>query len=130
MSSSIVILHIPCLFFLSLIYLCIVQDGDTALLKAVRNRNTELVELLIGKGGKVSATDKKGDSVLHIALRARSKKLTEILLRNPKDSRLLYRPNKAGETPYNIDVAHQKSILTQIFGASEYTVISRIFGPP
>ena len=109
---------------------CIVQDGDTALLKAVRNRNTELVELLIGKGGKVYATDKKGDSVLHIALRARSKKLTEILLRNPKDSRLLYRPNKAGETPYNIDVAHQKSILTQIFGASEYIVISRIFGPP
>lgn len=61
---------------------------------------------------------KKGDTPLHIAIRGRSRKLAELLLRNPKDGRLLYRPNKAGETPYNIDCTHQKSILTQIFGAS------------
>lgn len=61
----------------------------------------------------------KGDTPLHIAIRGRSRKLAEMLLRNPKDGRLLYRPNKAGETPYNIDCSHQKSILTQIFGASE-----------
>ncbi|KAL0170326.1 hypothetical protein M9458_034922, partial [Cirrhinus mrigala] len=54
---------------------------------------------------------------LHIAIRGRSRKLAELLLRNPKDGRLLYRPNKEGETPYNIDCTHQKSILTQIFGA-------------
>lgn len=60
----------------------------------------------------------KGDTPLHIAIRGRSRKLAELLLRNPKDGRLLYRPNKAGETPYNIDCTHQKSILTQIFGAS------------
>ena len=59
----------------------------------------------------------KGDTPLHIAIRGRSRKLAELLLRNPKDGRLLYRPNKAGETPYNIDCSHQKSILTQIFGA-------------
>lgn len=57
---------------------------------------------------------------MHIAIRGRSRKLAELLLRNPKDGRLLYRPNKAGETPYNIDCSHQKSILTQIFGASKY----------
>lgn len=62
----------------------------------------------------------KGDTPLHIAIRGRSRKLAELLLRNPKDGRLLYRPNKAGETPYNIDCSHQKSILTQIFGASMY----------
>ena len=61
----------------------------------------------------------KGDTPLHIAIRGRSRKLAELLLRNPKDGRLLYRPNKAGETPYNIDCTHQKSILTQIFGASK-----------
>lgn len=66
----------------------------------------------------------KGDTPLHIAIRGRSRKLAELLLRNPKDGRLLYRPNKAGETPYNIDCSHQKSILTQIFGASKYGVLS------
>uniref|UniRef100_A0A9J7YYW1 Kinase D-interacting substrate 220b n=1 Tax=Cyprinus carpio carpio TaxID=630221 RepID=A0A9J7YYW1_CYPCA len=59
----------------------------------------------------------KGDTPLHIAIRGRSRRLAELLLRNPKDGRLFYRPNKAGETPYNIDCSHQKSILTQIFGA-------------
>lgn len=49
--------------------------------------------------------------------------MAELLLRNPKDGRLLYRPNKAGETPYNIDCTHQKSILTQIFGASKTDIL-------
>ena len=67
----------------------------------------------------------KGDTPLHIAIRGRSRRLAELLLRNPKDGRLLYRPNKAGETPYNIDCSHQKSILTQIFGARESPSISQ-----
>uniref|UniRef100_A0A8C2THJ5 Kinase D interacting substrate 220 n=1 Tax=Coturnix japonica TaxID=93934 RepID=A0A8C2THJ5_COTJA len=93
------------------------KDGETPLIKATKMRNIEIVELLLDKGAKVSAVDKKGDTPLHIAIRGRSRKLAELLLRNPKDGRLLYRPNKAGETPYNIDCSHQKSILTQIFGA-------------
>lgn len=108
-------------------------------------RNVEIVEMLLDKGAKVSAVDKvcllprdlmvcwwrlvvavtfsfsavsqRGDTALHIAIRGRSRRLAELLLRNPKDGRLLYRPNKAAETPYNIDCSHQKSILTQIFGA-------------
>lgn len=95
------------------------KDGDTALLRAVRSRNAEIVQLLLDKKAKVSATDKKGDSVLHVAMRARSKAIVEILLRNPKNSQLLYRPNRQGETPYNIDMNHPKTILGQIFGASE-----------
>ncbi|KAI2654495.1 Kinase D-interacting substrate of 220 kDa B [Labeo rohita] len=75
------------------------KDGETPLIKATKMRNMEIVELLLDKGAKVS------------------RKLAELLLRNPKDGRLLYRPNKEGETPYNIDCTHQKSILTQIFGA-------------
>uniref|UniRef100_A0A8C9YTF6 Kinase D interacting substrate 220 n=1 Tax=Sander lucioperca TaxID=283035 RepID=A0A8C9YTF6_SANLU len=93
------------------------KEGETPLIKATKMRNIEIVELLLDKGAKVSAVEKKGDTSLHIAIRGRSRKLAELLLRNPKDGRLLYRPNKAGETPYNIDCTHQKSILTQIFGA-------------
>ncbi|XP_041109527.1 kinase D-interacting substrate of 220 kDa-like isoform X5 [Polyodon spathula] len=93
------------------------KDGETTLIKATKMRNIDIVELLLDKGARVSAVDKKGDTPLHIAIRGRSRKLAELLLRNPKDGRLLYRPNKAGETPYNIDCSHQKSILTQIFGA-------------
>ncbi|XP_061598864.1 kinase D-interacting substrate of 220 kDa B isoform X2 [Cololabis saira] len=93
------------------------KEGDTPLIKATKMRNIEIVELLLDKGAKVSALDRKGDTPLHIAIRGRSRKLAELLLRNPKDGRLLYRPNKTGETPYNIDCTHQKSILTQIFGA-------------
>ncbi|XP_066585222.1 kinase D-interacting substrate of 220 kDa isoform X2 [Prorops nasuta] len=93
------------------------KDGDTALLRAVRSRNAEIVQLLLDKKAKVSSTDKKGDTVLHIAMRARSKAIVEILLRNPKNSQLLYRPNRQGETPYNIDMNHPKTILGQIFGA-------------
>lgn len=93
------------------------KDGETPLIKATKMRNIEIVELLLDKGAKVSAVDKRGDTPLHIAIRGRSRRLAELLLRNPKDGRLLYRPNKSGETPYNIDCSHQKSILTQIFGA-------------
>ncbi|KAM4542230.1 kinase D-interacting substrate of 220 kDa B isoform 4-T5 [Odontesthes bonariensis] len=93
------------------------KEGETPLIKGTKMRNIEIVELLLDKGAKVSAVDRKGDTALHIAIRGRSRKLAELLLRNPKDGRLLYRPNKAGETPYNIDCTHQKSILTQIFGA-------------
>ncbi|XP_072767062.1 uncharacterized protein Arms isoform X2 [Anoplolepis gracilipes] len=93
------------------------KDGDTPLLRAVRSRNAEIVQLLLDKKAKVSATDKKGDTVLHVAMRARSKAIVEILLRNPKNSQLLYRPNRQSETPYNIDVNHPKTILGQIFGA-------------
>lgn len=96
------------------------KDGDTVLLRAVRSRNAEIVQLLLDKKAKVSAVDKKGDTALHIAMRARSKAIVEILLRNPKNSQLLYRPNRNGETPYNIDVNQQKTILGQIFGAREY----------
>lgn len=93
------------------------KDGDTPLLKAVRSRNAEIVQLLLDKKAKVSAADKRGDTSLHIAMRSRSKTIVEILLRNPKHSHLLYRPNRVGETPYNIDMYHQKTILGQIFGA-------------
>ncbi|KAF4522837.1 hypothetical protein B566_EDAN008099 [Ephemera danica] len=71
------------------------KDGDTPLLKAVRNRNTEIVQLLLEK---------------------KAKAIVEVLLRNPKHSQLLYRPNKNGETPYNLDMKHNKTILGQIFG--------------
>ncbi|PWA22569.1 hypothetical protein CCH79_00015156, partial [Gambusia affinis] len=105
------------------------KDGETALIKATKMRSIDVVELLLDKGAKVSAVDRKGDTALHIAIRGRSRKLAELLLRNPKDGRLLYRPNKAGETPYNIDCTHQKSILTQIFGAKALRLFTEHLSP-
>ncbi|GAB6020752.1 hypothetical protein CHUAL_003414 [Chamberlinius hualienensis] len=93
------------------------KDGDTPLMRATRNRNMEIVQMLLERKAKVSMADKKGDTALHIAMRAHSKAIVELLLRNPKNSQLLYRPNRNGETPYNIDSRHQRSILSQIFGA-------------
>ncbi|CAH0720937.1 unnamed protein product, partial [Brenthis ino] len=93
------------------------NSGDTALLRAVRARSAELVALLLERRARVAAADARGDTALHIAMRARSKQIVEILLRNPKNSQLLYKPNKMKETPYNIDMSYNKTILGQIFGA-------------
>ncbi|XP_045485895.1 kinase D-interacting substrate of 220 kDa B isoform X1 [Pieris rapae] len=91
--------------------------GDTPLLRAVRSRNAEMVALLLERKARVNVADNRGDTALHIAMRARSKQIVEILLRNPKNSQLLYKPNKLNETPYNIDMSYNKTILGQIFGA-------------
>jgi ankyrin repeat-rich membrane spanning protein len=75
------------------------------------------MQMLLDRKVKLSAVDTRGDSALHIAMRSRSKAIVEILLRNPKHSQMLYRPNRAGETPYQIDSNTQKPILGQVFGA-------------
>ncbi len=61
----------------------------------------------------------KGDTALHIAVRSRYAGLCEALLKDQKNSRLLYKPNKAGETPYNIDRASKSSVLSAVFGNSK-----------
>ncbi|CAJ0956645.1 unnamed protein product, partial [Mesorhabditis belari] len=92
------------------------KDGETPLLRAVKSRHVALCDLLVKAGAKISATDKEGDNALHLALRARSKRLATVLLTNPQDSRLLYRPNKLGQTPYSIDQQNPQPILPLIFG--------------
>ena len=92
-------------------------DGNTALLRAVKNRNPDIVKILLDRKAKLSTADRKGDTALHIAMRAGSKTIIEAILRNPKNSQLLYKPNTKGETPYNIDLANAKPILSQLFGA-------------
>ena len=79
----------------------------------MKNRYSPIVDALLRKGAKVSARDARGDTPLHIALRSKNKTITEMLLRNPRDSRLLYKMNYEGETPYQIDLGNKKSILTQ-----------------
>ena len=56
-------------------------------------RSPEFVELLLEKRAKINAINKKGDTALHLAMRARSKKVVEVLLRLPKNNQLLYKPN-------------------------------------
>ena len=56
---------------------------------------------------------------MHVAIRSRSKRIMELLLKNPGDARLLYKTNKLGETPYQLDQAHDKSLIAQLQGASE-----------
>jgi ankyrin repeat-rich membrane spanning protein len=50
-------------------------------LRAVRIRNIEIVQLLLDKKAKVSANDKKGDTALHIAMRARSKVILVFIIK-------------------------------------------------
>ncbi|PAV64255.1 hypothetical protein WR25_13293 [Diploscapter pachys] len=92
------------------------KDGETPLLRAAKLRHVQLCMYLMNAGAKLSATDNCGENALHIALKARSRRLTQALLTNPSDSRLLYRPNKLGETPYSIDQRNQQPILPLIFG--------------
>ncbi|KAK6747115.1 hypothetical protein RB195_000379 [Necator americanus] len=92
------------------------RDGETPLLRAVKSRHVALCDLLVKSGAKISAADNNGDNALHLALRARSRRLTQTLLANPSDSRLLYRPNRLGQTPYSIDNANPQPILPLIFG--------------
>ncbi|KAJ1349872.1 hypothetical protein KIN20_005533 [Parelaphostrongylus tenuis] len=92
------------------------KDGETPLLRSVKSRHVALCELLVKAGAKISATDNNGDNALHYALRARSRRLTQTLLANPSDSRLLYRPNRLGQTPYSIDQGNPQPILPLIFG--------------
>lgn len=97
------------------------KDGETPLLRATQKKHTGIVSLLLEKGASVSVADRRGDTAVHIAVRGRYRRICELLLRNPKDARLLYRPNKAGETAYNIDRQHKHSLLTQIFGTGVFT---------
>ena len=92
-------------------------DGNTPLLRAVKNRNPDTVKLLLDKKAKLHTADRRGDTVLHVAMRAGSRTIVETILRNPKHSQLLYKPNCRGETPYNIDLATARPILSQLFGA-------------
>lgn len=94
------------------------DTGDTALLRAVRNHKTQIVKMLLDKKAKVSVTDKYGDTALHIAARSQSKAILELILRNPKNSQILYKPNKRGETAFSIDSTHPKPILPTLFGAA------------
>ena len=57
---------------------------------------------------------------MHVAVRGRSKRVTEYLLRNPKNARLLYVKNKSGETPYQLDAGFDRSVLSQVFAAREF----------
>ena len=95
----------------------ITADGNSPLLRAVKNRKPEIVKLLLDKKAKLHHADRKGDTALHVAMRAGSKAIIETILRNPKNSQLLYKPNHKGETPYNIDLATTRPILSQLFGA-------------
>lgn len=95
------------------------EDGETALLRAVKNRHVALCQLLVNAGAKISATDNAGDNALHLALKTRSRRMTQSLLANPSDSRLLYRPNKLGQTPYSIDQNNPQPIIPLIFGPIE-----------
>ena len=72
----------------------------------------------------------KGDSALHIAVRSRYAGLCEVILRDPRNSRLLHKQNKAGETPYSIDRANKQSVLSQIFGNRTYEFLILLVNEP
>eukprot|EP00794_Sanderia_malayensis_P007196 gene7196-8002_t len=95
------------------------KDGETPLIRGARKKHTQCIKLLLEKGADPSATDRKGDTALHIAVRSRYVGLCEVLLKDQKNSRLLYKPNKAGETPYSIDKSSKHSVLSAVYGNSK-----------
>jgi ankyrin repeat-rich membrane spanning protein len=90
--------------------------SETALLKAVRNRNASIVNILLKSGATVDVRDQDWNNPLHLSIRFRDKTITEMLLRNPKNSNLVYKKNKENETPHEIDLENPVSILTKIWG--------------
>lgn len=56
------------------VFVCnVLQNGDTPLMRAVRSRSAEMVALLLERKARVNVADARGDTALHIAMRARSK---------------------------------------------------------
>ena len=96
------------------------NDKNTPLLKAVKMKSSHIVEQLLNSNAKLTPTDKSGDTVLHVALNQRSKKIVQLLLKNPRNCRLLYKPNKHNITPYSIDENHEQPILPQLFGRTNF----------
>uniref|UniRef100_A0A0K0DZI9 ANK_REP_REGION domain-containing protein n=1 Tax=Strongyloides stercoralis TaxID=6248 RepID=A0A0K0DZI9_STRER len=92
------------------------KDGDTPLMRAAKNKNLRIMNMLINAGSKVSTTDHYGNNCLHIAAKAKSLQMIKLILSNPSESRLLYSPNKFGETPYSIDQQNSNPILSQMYG--------------
>ena len=91
------------------------KEGETALLRGARKKLLHCVNLLIEKGANVSSADKRGDTILHIAVRNHCPEMCEMILNNPKHARLLYRPNKVGETPHNLDLQNKTPALRSVF---------------
>ncbi|XP_066918421.1 kinase D-interacting substrate of 220 kDa B-like isoform X4 [Clytia hemisphaerica] len=91
------------------------KEGETPLLRGAKRKHTQCVKLLLEKGANPAITDKKGDTPLHIAIRNRFAGLCEALLNDQKNSKILHQPNKAGETPYSIDLQNKPSILPGFF---------------
>uniref|UniRef100_A0A0N4ZQ68 ANK_REP_REGION domain-containing protein n=1 Tax=Parastrongyloides trichosuri TaxID=131310 RepID=A0A0N4ZQ68_PARTI len=98
------------------------KQGETPLFRAVKTRHVAITQLLLNAGAKVSCVDNYNDNPLHLAIKARSQRLTKLLLSNPADSRLLYRPNKLGETPYSLDQNNPAPVLPLIFGQIDGSV--------
>lgn len=73
--------------------------------------------MLQDAGAKVDVRDKRGDTPLHISIRARSKTITELLISDVRNAHLLNCPNNVGETPYQIDYDDEKPVMHQIYGA-------------
>ncbi|CEF61893.1 Ankyrin repeat and KAP P-loop domain and Ankyrin repeat-containing domain-containing protein [Strongyloides ratti] len=98
------------------------NEGETPLFRAVKTRHVAITQLLLNAGAKVSCYDNYNDNPLHLAIKARSQRLTKLLLTNPADSRLLYRPNKLGETPYSLDQSNPAPVIPIIFGQIDGSV--------
>lgn len=94
---------------------------ETCLLKAVKNRNATIVNFLLKAGARVDVRDQDWNNPLHLSIKQRDKTITEMLLRNPKNSNLVYKKNKDNQTPHEIDLENRQSILTKIWGEKVMT---------
>lgn len=105
------------------------HHGQTALLWAAKSHPDhasvaeygEVVELLVGRGADIAATNKDGDTALHLAATAGNARVVHFLLSKGGDLSIR---NKEGLTP--IDVA-KNHIITRIMTVSHIAYLASLF---
>nr|CAB3258919.1 kinase D-interacting substrate of 220 kDa-like [Phallusia mammillata] len=100
------------------------SDHETPLVRAVKEGNCPVVKLLLNHGASVAATDKNHDSPIHSAIRAQNVQMLELLLQDPRNAQYMYRPNKFGETAYDLDNQNRKQLLPTLFGLKGFSTAS------
>lgn len=74
------------------------RSGQTALHKAVRNGQYEMVRMLLGKGGaKIGQTDNEGMTAIHIAVEEGNKDIVLLLLQKGADIKAQNRKRQSAE---------------------------------
>lgn len=75
------------------------ENGDIPIIKAIKNGNLEIVELLINAGAKCDITDAEQNTPLHVSISEGKDDITNLLLTKEN---VVDKKNAQGKTPFDI----------------------------